>query len=151
MKKITMTLFAIVATATSLFATSLYTFVQDKPISSNELPAEAQKFIATYFAGEEISHIVHDRDVISVDYNVTFSSGTKLEFNSRGEWKEVDMRNAAVPNDLVPQAIAEYVKQSYPNREITEIKRNHTYTEVSLKGGLELTFNRNYQVVDIDD
>ena len=61
------------------------------------------------------------------------------------------MRNAAVPNDLVPQAIAEYVKQSYPNREITEIKRNHTYTEVSLKGGLELTFNRNYQVVDIDD
>ncbi len=151
MKKITMTLFALAASTAALFAVSLTTSMEDRPINREELPAEAQKFIATYFADEEISHVILDRDVISVDYNVTFLSGTKLEFNSKGEWKEVETRNGVVPQHLVPQTIAEYVKTNYPNREITEIKRNHSYTEVTLKGGLELTFNKNYKIVDVDD
>lgn len=151
MKRVTATLLAIIATATTAFATSLYMISEDKPVSYDKLPAEAKSFIDNNFANEEISHIILDRDVISVDYNVTFTSGTKLEFNSRGEWKEVDTRNSAVPAAIIPQGIAEYVKKNYPNREITEIKRNHTYTEVTLKGGLELTFNKNYQVVDVDD
>lgn len=151
MKKITATLLAIVATAATAFAASLYAISEDRPISYDELPAEAKTFIENYFANDEVSHIIFDRDVISVDYNVTLTSGTKLEFNSRGEWKEVDTRNSIVPNAIIPQAIAEYVKKNYPNREITEIKRDHTYIEVTLKGGLELTFNKNYKVVDVDD
>lgn len=151
MKRVTATLLAIIATATTAFATSLYMISEDKPVSYDKLPAEAKSFIDNNFANEEISHIILDRDVISVDYNVTFTSGTKLEFNSRGEWKEVDTRNSTVPAAIIPQGIAEYVKKNYPNREITEIKRNHTYTEVTLNGGLELTFNKNYQVVDVDD
>jgi hypothetical protein len=151
MKKITVTLIAIIASATTLFAISLINLTEDKPISYDKLPADAQKFIETYYANEEISHIILDRDVISVDYKVALLSGTKLEFNSKGEWKEVETRNSAVPNDLVPQQIVEYVEANYPNREITEINRNHSYTEVTLKGGLELTFNRNYKLVDVDD
>lgn len=151
MKKITATLLAIVASATTLFAASLYTSAEDKPISYSELPAEAQSFVRDYFTNEEISHIILDRDVISIDYKLTFMSGTKLEFNSQGEWKEVDMRNGNVPTAIIPQAIAEYVAKNYPNRTITEIKRNHYYTEVCLNGGLELTFNRSYRVVDVDD
>lgn len=151
MKRVTATLLAIIATATTAFATSLYITSEDRPVSYDELPAEAKSFIENNFANDEVSHIILDRDIISVDYNVSLTSGTKLEFNSRGEWKEVDTRNSIVPNNIVPQAIAEYIKKNYPNREITEIKRNHTYTEVTLKGGLELTFNKNYNVVDVDD
>lgn len=151
MKRVTATLLAIIATATTAFATSLYITSEDRPVSYDELPAEAKSFIENNFANDEVSHIILDRDVISVDYNVSLTSGTKLEFNSRGEWKEVDTRNSIVPNNIVPQAIAEYIKKNYPNREITEIKRNHTHTEVTLKGGLELTFNKNYNVVDVDD
>ena len=151
MKTLTTTLFAIIATATLAFAASSYSTTDDKPISYDELPAGAKNFITTYFANEQVSHVILDRDVISTDYNVTLLSGTKLEFNSRGEWKEVDTHKGIVPNALVPQAIAEYVTKNYPNREITEIKRNHTYTEVTLKGGLELTFNRDYKLVDVDD
>lgn len=151
MKTLTTTLFAVFATATVAFAASLYTLAEDRPVSYDELPAEAKTFIETYFAGEEVSHAILDRDVISVDYNVVLASGTKLEFNSRGEWKEVDTRNGIVPDVIVPQTIAEYVAKNYPNKTITEIKRNHTYTEVTLKGGLELTFNRDYKLVDVDD
>ena len=151
MKKITLTLFAIIASVATLFAASQPTTMEDRAISFNELPAKAQSFINRYFANEEISHIILDRDVISVDYNVAFLSGTKLEFDSKGEWKEVDTRNGAVPDALIPNAIAEYVKSKYPNRKITEISRNHTYTEVTLNGGLELTFNKSYKLVDVDD
>ena len=151
MKKITMSLFAIIASVATLFAASQPTTMEDRAISFNELPAKAQSFINTYFANEEISHIILDRDVISVDYNVALFSGTKLEFDSKGEWKEVDTRNGAVPEALIPNAIAEYVKSKYPNRKITEISRNHTYTEVTLNGGLELTFNKSYKLVDVDD
>ena len=151
MKTITTTLIAIIASVTSLFAASLYTSAEDRPVSYNELPADAQAFVAKYFADEEISHIILDRDVISIDYKVAFLSGTKLEFYSNGTWKEVNTRNGVVPNDLVPQAIAEYVAKNYPNRKITEINRNHYYTEVTLNGGLELTFNRHYKLVDVDD
>ena len=151
MKTITTTLIAIFASVTTLFAASLYTSAEDRPISVDKLPAEAQAFVSKYFANEEISHIILDRDVISVDYKVTFISGTKLEFDSDGTWKEVETRGGVVPHDLVPQAIVEYVAKNYPNREITEIKRNHYYTEVTLNGGLELTFNRYYKLVDVDD
>lgn len=151
MKKITLTLFSIIASVVTLFAASQPTTMEDRAISFNELPAKAQSFINTYFANEEISHIILDRDVISVDYNVALLSGTKLEFDSKGEWKEVDTRNDAVPEALIPNAIAEYVKSKYPNRKITEISRNHTYTEVTLNGGLELTFNKSYKLVDVDD
>ena len=151
MKTITTTLIAIIASVTTLFAASLYTSAEDRPVSYNELPADAQAFVAKYFADEEISHIILDRDVISIDYKVAFLSGTKLEFDGKGEWKEVDCNKTSVPEALIPQQIAEYVKTSYPHNAITEIKREHGNTEIKLNGGLELTFNNRYRVVDIDD
>lgn len=151
MKRITMTLCAIMISAVTLFAASHVTSYEDRAITFDKLPANAQEFVNTYFANEEISHIILDRDVASVDYNVTFLSGTKLEFDSKGEWTEVDTRNGVVPKELIPQAIAEYVKSNYPNREITEISRNRTHTEVTLNGGLELTFNKKYKLVNVDD
>ena len=61
MKKITATLLAIVATAATAFAASLYAISEDRPISYDELPAEAKTFIENYFANDEVSHIIFDR------------------------------------------------------------------------------------------
>lgn len=146
-----MTLCAILASVTTIFATLHTTFADDKPISFDQLPAKAQSFINKYFAGEEVSHITYDRDALSADYDVRFLSGTEVEFDSNGEWKDIDTRNGVVPAELIPQAIAKYVKSNYPNRTITEISRNHTHTEVTLNGGLELKFNKNQKLVEVDD
>ena len=151
MRTITMTLCAILASVTTIFAASHTTFADDKPISFDQLPAKAQSFINKYFAGEEVSHITYDRDALSADYDVRFLSGTEVEFDSNGEWKDIDTRNGVVPAELIPQAIAKYVKSNYPNRTITEISRNHTHTEVTLNGGLELKFNKNHKLVEVDD
>ena len=151
MKKITMTLFAIVATATSLFATSLYTFAQDKPISSNELPAEAQNFIKSYFSPADISYAIIDKGIFFDDYSVMFTNGDKLEFDDDGKWTEVQCRKSAVPQAIVPKQIVDYVKQYYPTATINEIKRDRNEWEVKLSGGLEFKFNSSFRLVEVDD
>lgn len=151
MKTITTTLLAIMATASVAFAATLYIDNNDRPVNYDELPAEAKTFISTHFAGEEVSHIILDKDIVCNDYTVSFLSGTKLEFNGKGEWTEIDCGRASVPEALIPQQIAEYVKAKHPNNTITELKREHGNTEVKLNGGLELTFNSRYRIVNVDD
>jgi hypothetical protein len=43
------------------------------------------------------------------------------------------------------------VAKKYPANKIVEISRDHNDWEVKLNGGLELTFNRDYRLVDVDD
>lgn len=151
MRIITTTLIAIMATASAAFATSLYIDNNDRPINFEELPAEAKSLISTHFQGEELSHIILDNDIVCRDYTVSFLSGTKLEFDGSGDWTEIDCGKAGVPQALIPQQIADYVKVHYPDRTITELKREHGHTEIKLSGGLELTFNSRYRIVDVDD
>lgn len=151
MRIITTALFAIMATASAAFATSLYIDNNDRPINYEELPAEAKSFISTHFGSEEISHIVLDKDFVCSDYTVAFRSGTKLEFDGGGDWTEIDCGRTSVPEALIPQQIADYVKTNYPDRAITELKREHGNTDIKLDSGLELTFNSRYRIVDVDD
>lgn len=150
-KRITMALGACVIFATSAIAAASYLTDDDRPIKYDELPAEAKSFVDKHFAKEEVSHVTLDNDLYSKEYTLVFLSGTKLEFNGDGAWKEVDCRYSHVPEAIVPTAIATYVKEHYPNSKITELKREHGHWEAKITGGLELTFNNNYKLVDIDD
>jgi hypothetical protein len=78
-------------------------------------------------------------------------SGVKIEFDGDGQWNDVECRGGAVPAAIVPQKIADYVAKKYPANKIVEISRDHNDWEVKLNGGLELTFNRDYRLVDVDD
>lgn len=151
MKLITTTLFAILIVSSTAFATPLLSHDDDKPIQYSELPVEAKNFITQNFAKEEVSHVTLDKEIMSDEYTVVFLSGIKLEFNGQGEWTEVDCRYTSVPGHLVPEQIANYVKNNYPNKNIIELKRKHGNYEAKITGGLELTFNSNYNLVDIDD
>lgn len=140
--------------AASLLLTSGVAFGatdDDRPIRYDELPAAAQSFIAENFAKEQVSHITLDDGIMNDEYKVVFVSGTKLEFDGNGNWKELDCRYAEVPNTLVPTQIADYVKSNYPGSKITELKREHGEWEAKITGGLELTFDQSFKLVDIDD
>ena len=52
---------------------------------------------------------------------------------------------------LIPSAIVDYVNEYYPESKIVELKHDYRGWEVKLTGGLELTFNDNFKLVDIDD
>lgn len=140
-----------ILSVTVLTAAALNMKNDDRPIKFTELPTDAQEFVNKYFSKEEVSHVVMDTEFVGTEYKVVFLSGTKLEFNTSGEWTEIDCRYSTVPNNLVPDKIANYVKENYASNKVVEIKKDRNEYEVKLTGGLELTFNNDFQLIDIDD
>lgn len=123
----------------------------DRVITKEQLPAASQKFIATYFGGLKISYVKEERDLLNKNYEVVFADGTKLEFLRNGDWKEVDCRYSQVPADIIPAQIKKYVNEHYAGEKILQIDRDHNDYEVKISNRLELTFDKKFNIVDIDD
>lgn len=151
MKKIMFFVASLLLTSTVAIGAVSAANDDDRPIRYEELPDAARSFIEKHFGKEQLSHATVDEDIMDKEYKVVFTSGTKLEFDGKGEWIELDCRYSAVPADLVPQQIADYVKAHYPESKITELKHEYGNWEAKITGGLELTFNRDMKLVDIDD
>ena len=123
----------------------------DKAIDFNQLPEKAQKFIKTHFPNYEISYAKEDADFFYSEYEVMLVNGTKLEFTSSGDWKDVESRVGEVPAAIVPKQIKEYVGKKYPDAKILKIDRENANYDIELSNRLELTFDKKYRLIDIDD
>ena len=66
----------------------------DRPIEFGELPAAAQNFIKTDFQDLTVSFVTKDTELLDTTYEVNFTNGLKIEFNSKGEWREISNRLA---------------------------------------------------------
>lgn len=151
MKKISIIVLAFVAFVATASASTNMLFDNDRHIEFSQLPAEAKAFVAKNFANERVAYVELDEGIVSNEYKVVFESGVKLEFDGSGNWTEVDCRHQAVPQALVPKQIASHVASKYPNHQIVELKRDRYEWEVKLSGGLELSFDKKYNLTDIDD
>ena len=122
----------------------------DKPISVNALPTKAQTLLNNHFNGQKVMLATIESGVISRSYDVVLKNGTKLEFDKKGNLTEIDCKQETVPAQLIPQAIKQYVKDNYAGQSVKkfEIKRNEY--EIELSNGLDLTFNKHFQLIDID-
>ena len=119
----------------------------DQVITYNQLPANAQAMLKQYFANKVPLIVTMDWD----DYTIVYDSGEKVEFNKQGEWKEINCRTSFVPTALIPEQIKANVKTSFPGTTIIKLDRNLRGYEVKLNNGLEIEYNRAFQVIDIDD
>lgn len=146
MKKI---LFALVAIFTLGISNAVAD--NDKLINKSELPAQAQQFIDAHFANVKLTYAKLERDFFERSYEVVLADGTKIEFASNGSWRDVDCRYEEVPAAIIPQAIKEYVNNNYPGEKILKIEHDRGYYELKLSNRYELTFNKDYKIVDIDN
>ena len=118
----------------------------------NELPQVSRNFLNNYFNGNKVSHIKIDKDLFLVDsYDVILTDGTSVEFNRDGEWKEVKSFQQNIPDTLIPAEIRQYVRQNYPGQKIMTVERGKRKVSVDLANGLELKFDLNGNLIDIDD
>ena len=147
MKKLFLALVCFVSLQTMAFAFA----GDDKPVQVTDLPAAAQQLIKKYFAGNKVALAKMERDLLSKSYDVVFTNGDKLEFDSKGQWTEIKCTKAAVPADLVPAAIGTYVKENYSGANVLSIEKddNGGY-DVRPSNRVELEFNKNFQLTDID-
>lgn len=141
----------ILAAALLTFGTLTANADNDRPINVSELPQKAQQFIKEHFPNEKVSFAKVERELFDTTYEVIFTNSSKIEFLKNGDWKEVDCKYAAVPKAVIPQQIAKYVTEHYPEVAVVQIDRDKRDYEVKLANGLELTFDLNFNLIDIDD
>lgn len=122
----------------------------DKPISVNALPAKAQTLLSQHFNGQKVMLATIETGVINKTYDVVLQNGTKLEFDKKGNLTEIDCKQATVPVNLIPQAIKNYLMANYAGQSVKKIEMNKNEYEVELANGLDLTFNKHFQLIDID-
>ena len=145
MKKIIFVLASIMMTAGIASADN------DRIIAFDQLPAKAREFVKQYFPSEKVSYVKEESDFMELSYEVVFAQGTKVEFSGQGEWKEVDCRYSTLNEKLVPAQIRDYVSKNFPDTKFVKIERGYRGYEVKLTNRLELTFDAEYHLVDIDD
>lgn len=114
--------------------------------NQNGLPAAAQQFIAQYFANATIVNVELDDFV----YEVLLSNGAEIDFDMNGNWREVDCHTFAVPQDIVPANIQNFVATSYPNNFIVKIELKNQRYEIELNNHLDLVFDINGNFLYID-
>ena len=122
----------------------------DKPISVNALPAKAQTLLNNHFNSQKVMLATIESGVVSRSYDVFLQNGTKLEFDKKGNLTEINCKQGIVPALLIPQAIKNYLKDNYAGQSVKKIEMNKNEYEVELTNGLDLTFNKHFQLIDID-
>lgn len=122
----------------------------DKPINVNELPAKAQTLLSRHFKGQKVMLATIESGVVSRSYDVVLRNGTKLEFDKKGNLTEIDCKQGIVPSQLIPQPIKNYLKENYRGEAVRKIELNKKEYEVELTNGIDLTFNKHFQLIDID-
>ncbi len=138
-----------IAAAASLMLLTLSCFA-NKPIKASELPEPIKFFIADYFPDSKISYAIYDKELFDANYEVVLTTSEKLEFDKKGEWKEVDCEHNAVPAGIVPDFIVETVASEYDAQPIVAIERNRKYYEIELKSGIDITFDKNGKIIEVD-
>ena len=118
----------------------------DRVITYHQLPQSAQTFLKRHFAKKVPLVVTADWD----DYNIRYESGEKIEFDNKGNWKDVECYSSKVPDAIVPDQIKAYLKKNYAGKSVIKIERRRMGYEIKLNNGMEVEFNRNFQVIDLD-
>ena len=130
---------------------SVATFANDRIIPAEQLPAAAKTFIQKNFPGQAVSYAKIDKDFGKTTYEVCLNNGVELEFDKNGAMDKVDCHYSAVPANLVPATIANYVKTHFAGATVVKIDKERYGYDVELSNDLELKFNSKGQLMRIDD
>ena len=123
----------------------------DKPVAPTELPQEIQSFVQQNFPGKTISFAQKDWEWFGYQYDITLADGTQVSFDTSNVWDKVESRVTPIPAALIPAPIATYVGTSFPAVAIVKIDKERYGYEVELANDLELKFNQQGALMEMDD
>ena len=126
-------------------------FADGKLIPVDQLPQPVKTFVQSNFPQQTIVYAEMETEAAGTTYEVKLNDGTELDFDKKGNWEKIDCKMVAVPAAFVPQEITNFVKNSYPGALIVKIAKERNGWEAETSNGLELKFNKKFQLVAIDD
>lgn len=137
----------------TLTAVSLLVSCKDKDSTAEvgiaNVPKTAQEFVKQYFSDLQISRVQKENDG---SYDVHFTNGVEIDFDTNGNWTEVSAGNnqKLANTSFIPEKIRNYLAQMYPEKPIHAIKKSATGYQVELLNfDGEVTFDSdgNYLIV----
>lgn len=93
---------------------------------------------------------MEDKEILSTEYKVQFDNQIEIEFDKKGNWKEVDGKNSKIPKSIIPKKVASYIKENFPKEKVTKIEIESSGYETKLTNGLELKFSLKGDFIKID-
>ena len=123
----------------------------DRMITAEQLPSVSREFIQKYFKDTGISYVKLEQDFMEKSYEVLLMNGSKIEFDRNGQWEAVDCRRNSVPAGIVPAQIENFVKKNHPEQSIVKIERDKRGYEIEFRNGLEIKFDKEYNMVGYSD
>ena len=109
----------------------------------DKLPMAARDFINHHFNKLGVSYIKVEKDGSRIkQYEVKLSDNTEIDFDSVGNWEEVDAHKGRVPDSILPLFVTNYMKANNFTKEfVTKIERNRKGYEVDLNNGVTFKFD----------
>ena len=124
----------------------------DKPVTPEQVPAPIKAFIQQYFPGQTITYAEKDLELTGYKYDVFLADGTRIDFDTDDVWDKINCPlTNPVPTALIPAPIATFIQANYPDAMITKIDKENRGYEVDLANGLELKFNKQGALIEMDD
>lgn len=124
----------------------------ERAINVAQLPQTAQSFLTANFSGKTVAFAVEERKFFGTEYEVVYTDRTEVSFRSDGEWESVETKYEQVPSSVVPAQIADFMaKGGFEGQFIKEISRDRYSWEITLSSGIEIKFDKQFNVIGYDD
>ena len=137
----------------SIFAlVLLMTGCSDKPVMPTELPAPVMSFIQQTYPGQTITFAQKDLELTGRKYEVFLADGSHVEFDTDDTWDKVESpMTQPVPAQLIPAPIATHLQANFPGAFVTKIDKERNGYEIELATGVELKYNKQGALMEMDD
>lgn len=135
-----------------LLISTITLFAKDRITKdTNVLPANSKEFLNRHFRNIQVSHIKVDKGLWKTEsYDVILTNGINVEFNSSGNWKEVEGKQTAVPAGIVPDVIQTYIQKHFPEHAVVSIEKERREYDLKLDNDIDLTFDLSGNLKEID-
>lgn len=125
---------------------------RERPINIDQLPKNAQVFLAEHFNNLTVAFAVENLKYIGAEYEVVYTDRTEVDFSTDGEWESVERKYDAIPTSIIPAKISDYVaNMGMSGQYIKKIERGRYTWEIELSNGLEIKFDKQFNVIGYDD
>ena len=124
----------------------------DRAVTPGQLPEQVTGFIQQNFPGTNVTYAESERKLTGKTYDVVLSDGTRIDFDTSGEWEKIEGTvTNPVPTSMIPEPIVEQIKGQFPDAMILKIDRESYGYEIELANGLEIKFNKQGALMEMDD
>ena len=130
----------------------LMTACSDKPVIPEQLPVPVKSFIQQTYPGQTITFAQNDPALTGWKYAVFWAEGCHVEFDNDDMWDKVESpMTQPVPAQLIPAPIATHLQANFPGAFVTKIDKERNGYEIELATGVELKYNKQGALMEMDD